>query len=841
MAISIPPAPAPAAASAEASNRQFWSLVSRNRFLIVAALVITPLLSWIAASLVTPVYEGIATVAIEKKQTPVPSIIDGSLLNEKVDVAAEIELLASRSMAEATADSLSLHVAATRPFRFFFEGHVLSPPRPVPREQLFKVLIAPRTARGGAYRLEKVGSTGDVRVVERLGGKLVARLSPGQTGAIGDLRVVLADSAAHLGTINLDISAFSDAVAGLRGSLDVRRTSRDVNTIAVTYQGADPTLVRDVPNALLNQFVALRRDLNKTEARSTVRFLRQQLDTLGGSLSESEERLVAFRAHNQGLLSRPSQAQRTDRDVGRLAQDKSERQLEFQSLQQVIADVSAAAKTRSSDSTSAYFRLMAFPHLMASIQPRLQTLSEVENQRAQLLVRRTRDNPEVQALNTRSREIEQQVDYLARRYLADLDAQLRSIDSTLSVTGKQSAAAPGAELDLARLERQNKVNEQLFTMVQARLKEAEIAQAVDDARIRILDPAELGVAPVKPDKARYLKLSLFVGLALGLALAFLREMLDSTVHINDDMQAVVGANALGLIPHIRSSQTTDLRYVASQVIPGISPDSSRTSAQFRQDRIISAADPGNPIVEAYRTLRTNLTFARPDPGPKSVVFTSASPRDGKTTTASNLAIVLAYQRLKVLLIDADMRRGSVHKVFEIEQSPGLSNLLIGGSRASECVRRIELGEDHTLDVIAAGIFPPNPAELLGGDRMHQLIQEFERWYDFVIFDSPPLNMVTDAALLGAKAGGVVIVGRANHTERAAVQFAVEQLRAVRAPVLGFVLNDFVFQRDYRSRGGVGYDYYGYRGAAYAERYAEGADGSGNAPGWLGRIKRLFKS
>ncbi len=828
--------PVNAVATAEASNRQFWSLVARNRFLIVAALVITPLLSGIAASLVTPVYEGTASVIIEKKQTPVPSILEGTLASDKVDIAQEIELLASRSMAEATVDSLSLHVTATHPFRLFAGGSLLSPPRPVPRYLLFKVLLAPRQARAAAYRLEPQ-SGGDVVVIDRASGNRIARLAPGQPGAIGDLRVVLADSAFAEGSVNLDVAEFGAAVAGLRGGLDVRRPSRDVNTITVTYQSADPTLVRDVPNTLLTQFVALRRDLNKTEARSTVRFLRQQLDTLGRSLAESEERLVGFRSRNQGLLNRPAAVQRADRDEGRLAQDRVERQLEAQSLEQVLTDVGVAAKSRSPDSTSAYFRLMAFPRLMTSIQPRLATLSDVESERAQLLLRRTRDNPEVQQYNARAREIEQQVEYLARRYLADIRSQLRNIDSTLNVSGRQSAATPGAELDLARLERQNKLNEQLYTMVQSRLKEAEIAQAVDDARIRILDPAELGTFAVKPDKPRYLKLSLFVGLALGLALAFLREMLDSTVHINEDMLAVVGGSALGLIPHIRSSQTGDLRYVASQVIPGLSPDGSRASAQFRQDRIISAADPGNPIVEAYRTLRTNLTFARPDPGPKTVVFTSPGPRDGKTTTASNLAIVLAYQRLKVLLIDADMRRGSVHKVFEIDQQPGLSDLLIGGTRASECIRRIELGEDHSLDVIAAGTFPPNPAELLGGDRLHQLVQEFERWYDFVIFDSPPLNLVTDAALLGAKAGGIVIVARANHTERAAVQFAVEQLRAVRAPVLGFVLNDFVFQRDYRSRGGPGYDYYGYNGGAYNERYGE--NGNAEAIGWRGRIRKLL--
>ena len=829
------PAPPPVG---EATNRQFWSLIARNRFLILAALVVTPVLSYGLASLVTPVYEGTATVSIEKKAAPVLTLADAAgLADHKVDIAAEIELLASRTMAEATADSLALHVTVTRPFQFFRDGQLLSPPRPVSRAGMFSVLIAPRTAQPAHYRM-RVQNDGRFRITDRETGKQLAIVGVGEAVVVGDLRFVLTSPARGNPDVNLDVAAFNDAVGALRAALDVRRPSRDVNTIAVTYQTADPALARDVPNVLLTQFIAIRRDINKTVARSTVRFLRTQLDTMGRQLTESEQRLVAFRGRTQGMFTRPADATRDDRNVGRLQTDRVEREVEKQSLAQVLNDVQQASRSRGPDSTSAYWRLMAFPRLLPTIQPRLTALNEAENQRAALLVRRTREVSEVQQVTARIREIEDQINYLAKRYLLDLGKQVAIIDSTVSVTGRETAQLPGAQLDLARLERQNKLNEQLFTMMQSRLKEAEIAQAVDDARLRILDTAEFPGVPIKPDKGRYLKLSIFVGLALGICLAFLREMLDTTVHINEDMQQIVGASSLGLIPHMRSPDTTDLRYVASQVIPGLSPDRNRGSGAFHEERIINFNDAGNPIVEAYRTLRTNLTFARPDPGPKTVVFTSPSPRDGKTTTASNLARVLAFQRLKVLLIDADMRRGTVHKNFRIDQEPGLSNLLVGSVRAADCIRRVELGVDHPLDVIPAGAFPPNPAELLGSDRLHQLIQEFERWYDFVIFDSPPLNLVTDAALLGTKAGGVVIVGRANHTDRSALQFAVEQLRTVRAPILGFVLNDFIFQRDYRSSGASGYDYYGYRSGAYAERY--GADPGGRSTRtWRSRLWKIF--
>ena len=375
--------------SGEASNRQFWSLVARNRFLILAALVFTPVLSFIMASLVTPVYEGTATVSIEKKPTPVPNLLDPTRF-DKVDVAAEVELLGSRTMAEATVDSLALHVKVTRPFEVLAGGSLLAPPRPVSRSQMFSALVAPREARSGQYSLHR-RKDGTVAVTDRESGKQVAVLSVGVPAALGDLRVVLSDSSAEHPDVNLDVVPFGAAVGELRATLDVRRPSRDVNTVAVTFQSGDPTLVRDVPNALLTRFIFIRREINKTEARSTVRFLRQQLDTLGQQLAGSEDRLVAFRGRNPNLLTRNTELQRQDRDVGRLQQDRVDRQVEMQSLTQVLGEVQSTAKTRGPDSTSAYWRLMAFPRLLPTIQPRLSALSDQENQRAALLVRRTRD------------------------------------------------------------------------------------------------------------------------------------------------------------------------------------------------------------------------------------------------------------------------------------------------------------------------------------------------------------------------------------------------------------------------------------------------------------------
>jgi tyrosine-protein kinase Etk/Wzc len=372
--------------------------------------------------------------------------------------------------------------------------------------------------------------------------------------------------------------------------------------------------------------------------------------------------------------------------------------------------------------------------------------------------------------------------------------------------------------------------ESLFLTVQSRLKEAEIVAAIDDSRLRMLDSADTPDSPVRPVPDQYVKIGIFIGLLIGIALALLREMLDRSVHTQEDMQQMTASVSLGVIPHIRSSDAG-----AWRALVGLRSDAAGSPDSHASDRIVTVRDPGNPIAEAYRALRTNLTFARSDETPEVVVFTSPTPRDGKTTTTANLAIVLAYQRLRVLLIDADLRRGSVHRIFDIPSEPGLSNLLIGGTRVSDAVRTLEISTGITLDILPLGGTPPNPAELLGSDRMEQLISEFRKVYDIVIFDSPPVNLVTDAAILGAKADGVVLVGRANYTERAAVAFATDQLRQVRARMLGFVLNDFVFRRDYRYSSGGAYEYYD--SDRYARRYAnaDGDDHVGRLPWW----KRLL--
>jgi capsular exopolysaccharide synthesis family protein len=228
------------------------------------------------------------------------------------------------------------------------------------------------------------------------------------------------------------------------------------------------------------------------------------------------------------------------------------------------------------------------------------------------------------------------------------------------------------------------------------------------------------------------------------------------------------------------------------------------------ERLVAGRDPRSAVAEAFRILRTNISFSRMGEPPRSLVFTSPTPGDGKSTSAANLAITLVQQGLRCLLVDADLRRGFLNDAFKVRREPGLSNLILGRATLESAVVQIDLGESGKLDFLPTGTVPPNPAELLASAEMQALLARLTAGYDAVILDAPPLTLVTDAALLGSYADGVVLVARAGVTDRGAVIHALEQLRAVRAPVLGAVLNDVDQRKE---------QYYGsYSAGAHASYY-----------------------
>ena len=309
---------------------------------------------------------------------------------------------------------------------------------------------------------------------------------------------------------------------------------------------------------------------------------------------------------------------------------------------------------------------------------------------------------------------------------------------------------------------------------------------VSPVKISTLQPAVTPISPDSPNTRLNLALGFLVGLALGVGIAVFLEILDTRIRSIRDIE-----------------QLTDLT-----VIGGIAFDPEAV-----KNPLVVQADPRSPRSESFRTLRTNVQFVMVDRR-KSFVITSSLPGEGKTTTSTNLAITLAQLGNKVLLIDADLRRPRVSEYLSIEGAVGLTDVLVGRAEFDDVVQ--PWGEGN-LDVLPAGQVPPNPSELLGGNKMVQLIERFEADYDIVIFDCAPLLPVTDAAILARITGGAILVAAAGKTHRNQFLGGLKNLLNVDAPVLGVILT-MLPTKGVDSYGYGQYGQYGY--TSYASEPAE---------------------
>jgi capsular exopolysaccharide synthesis family protein len=303
--------------------------------------------------------------------------------------------------------------------------------------------------------------------------------------------------------------------------------------------------------------------------------------------------------------------------------------------------------------------------------------------------------------------------------------------------------------------------------------------------VRIVDLAELPRSPSSPNRRFNMTVGLLAGLGLGLCLGFLVEYLDNRIKTPDDIKTQLGLPPLGLLPVIR----------------GV--DSSRPFP------LITGAAPPS-LIEAFRTLRTNVMFSSAEPGLRSLVVTSTGPGEGKTLVSGNLAISLAEAGQRVLLIDADLRRPKQHELFGIKREPGLSNLLVGSAKASEVVRKTTV---RGLYVLPAGRIPPNPVELVGSARFQDFLKSLPEHFDWVVLDTPPVMAVADASVIAHHVSGVAFVVGAEMVSRATAQAALEQLETARARLLGGVLNRVDLERQ-------GYYYSHYHRKEYSRYYVK---------------------
>jgi len=355
-------------------------------------------------------------------------------------------------------------------------------------------------------------------------------------------------------------------------------------------------------------------------------------------------------------------------------------------------------------------------------------------------------------------------------------------------------------IELARLNRSKGVRENLYSFLLEKGEEAKIKAATGTGGIRIVDPPNHPNEPNPRSTMRNLLLGAILGLGLGVGLAFFKDYLDNTIRTPDDITHFLKIPIMGVIPVIKSKSSLHRR--RSSRILGGKNGHSKNGGSVESSILISGLRAKDPVVETYRGVRTNLQFAAVDKKIKSLVVTSSSPEEGKTLTSANLAITFAEVGMRTVLVDTDLRKSKMHKLFNINKAPGLMECLVGDKSIHEVMYDVDV---LNLKVIPSGKTPPNPAQILASHKMNTFIKTLEHENDIVIFDTPPLIAVTDPVLLSTQVDGVIMIARFQQTDINVAKNSLEMLKKSRANIIGLVLNYTAFKKGY----GYYHQYYNY--------------------------------
>jgi capsular exopolysaccharide synthesis family protein len=361
----------------------------------------------------------------------------------------------------------------------------------------------------------------------------------------------------------------------------------------------------------------------------------------------------------------------------------------------------------------------------------------------------------------------------------------------------------------------------LLSTLVAKQNEIQVSSQLGGLRtsnIKVVDRALVPPGPFTPNVRRNLLMALLAGLLGGLGLIFLVEYLDNTVKGPEDVEKLTGLPSLGIIPFLSPDggrKRSDV-YGSSRSYGSEEAAAGGDAPIVREIELINHLYPKFSIAEDYRTVRTSILFSHADSAPKTIAFTSTLPQEGKTATVSNLAVSFAQLEGKVLLVDADMRKPRLSKVFNLRNTNGLSSYLAGKKGFDEVVQKTSIENVWT---IPSGPHPPNPAELLNSKRMKELLAQAKEAFNVVLLDTPPVLAVIDPVIVSSLADSTVFVVRAGKTTRRSLQRALDEVRKSKADIIGVVFNEVRIGRQ-----GIGTPFYHYYQYEYGSQ-----DGPKNRP------------
>jgi capsular exopolysaccharide synthesis family protein len=570
--------------------------------------------------------------------------------------------------------------------------------------------------------------------------------------------------------------------------------------VTISVDSPDPRFAARAANEITNSYIGLSME-NKFESTLQARdWLEKQLIDMRAKVERSEEALNRFVSQNR--IVRPLATAIEPSGQGGDGKGKT---TNIDRLDELSTELARATSERIGKEMLLKEAKQDDDVMLSSIasNPNVDAirkeLAAKETEYAKLSVTYKPDYPKMVKLNEEIKVLKDQARKEAGRTISTIRkdyqfalARENFLRSEVEKYKQEALAMNDKIVQYQILKRDSDTNRELYNGILQRLKETGISASLTTSNIVVLDKAEVPRAPYKPDKTKNILFALLIGAAGGLGLAFFVEYLDNTVKTPDDVEKSILLSSLGIVPY----QGVLLDKEVKPMIAGV-----------------TATDKKSTLVEAYRSISTYIQFSSPVRAPKLILVTSARAGEGKTTTGLNLGVTMGNSVGKGVLIDSDLRKPQLHKVFNLDNSNGLSSYLTGHAEL-DTKGFIQSTGLPNLDVIVAGIIPPNPSELLSSFRMKDLLADLFDEYSFVIIDSPPILGLSDSLVLSTITDGVIIVVRAGQTPKESVIQARKLLRGVNARILGVVLNG-IRESDLRYSS---YSYY------YSYYYAEDESG-----------------
>lgn len=608
-----------------------------------------------------------------------------------------------------------------------------------------------------------------------------------------------------------------EAAQVLRARLKVEPV-RDSRLATIKLEDADPARAQRILSTLVDKYVELNLDDALTSTNQATEWLRGRLDNLKRDLESSEMALHDYKEDKSILsLSLDDQSNMLREEMKQLndalTMVKTKRE-------EVAARSAELSKIKAEDPKNLPASELLQNDVLKELRANYQTA--IKERDALLGLGKGKNHPEVQSadssVQTSKEALLREIRNIQKALESDLNVLKRQeagLSTLFERAKKQALDLNLLEIEYNRLKRSKENNERLYSIVLERTKESELAKMLRVNNVRVVDRPLLPKAPVRPNIPKNISVGLLSGLVLGIVAALLRGLLDRTLKTPDDVERELGVTFLGLLPEISDGTALDPAYAkgskrrrrgAPEAVTGL-------------PELVVHEQPQSGIAEAARAIRTNLLFMSPDKPYKVLLVTSAAPAEGKTTVAACIAVAMAQAGKQVVLMDCDLRRPRLHRVFRKTNAVGVSSALIEEVKLDEIV--FDTGIPN-LKMIPAGPCPPNPAELLHSERFKDLLHQIANKFDRVIIDSPPVVPVTDAAVLSTLVDGTVMVVRAFKTTQDLGRHAMRMLGDVGSKKVGAVLNAVNFGRhEYK------YSYYYYRrDGYYAAQPGDDLKGSG---------------